>query len=446
MPQLCLDTCINHFSSHLVREAMGDPQDAVDRAFIAENMDSDLQFILSDSGVSIRRQAAIARRYGSLRKFNAIGDDRAELRNACLHDFAVPQDTPENRAEVAAIVTAWETAKEYVSKETELRAEAKVLGQPRILQAHERQAMIKAVERVHGSLGESETPSSDYLAVKAEETELNEPVAAALDEILSKKDTSSSQIQSSLDASGHLRVTRTKNKAKMPSNTEEYRKVMKVEMYSWLCMAARYRAKHWLHGLVASDFTKFVEFILGDRVMGIQVPSSSGDGAQQRVKPDWSIVLSFEHRLRKEAMRLVVNEGQTLSDALRAVTRDADLKEAFFTTPVALKAAMQPEGSPNKWARFNGKGSQSFQGGKQQFQQSFQQGKAKGKGGKSKGKDPRLAGLSLAWRTPDGRDLCFAFNSGNCDGSKCNRVHQCRVKGCYGDHAAVNHKEQAKSG
>lgn len=121
---------------------------------------SDQQFILSDSGVTVRRQAAIARRYGSLRKFSAIGDDI--IRTACLHDFAVPQDTPENRAEVAAIVAAWEVAKEFVSKEVEIRAEAKVLGQPGILQAHGRQALIKAVERVHGALCESETPSSDY--------------------------------------------------------------------------------------------------------------------------------------------------------------------------------------------------------------------------------------------------------------------------------------------
>jgi len=411
----------------------GDP-DQDDRDFIAENMDADLQFILSESGVSLHRQAAIARRYGSLKKFNAIGDDRAQLRVACLQDFAIPQDTPDNRAEVAAIVAAWETAKEFVSKEVELRAEAKVLGQPKILQSHERQSMIRAVERIHGTLGESETPSSDYLALKAEETELNEPSASPLDEIISKRDNASSTIQSSVDTSGHLRVTRTQNKAKMPSNTEEYRKVMRVEMFAWLCMSARYRAKNWLHGLEASDFNKFVDFILGERVLGIQIPTS--DGGQQRVKPDWAIVLSFEHKLRKEAMRLVVNEGYTLANALRAVTKDADLKEAFFTTPVALRAAAS-EVPQNKWPRFNSKG--SFSSGKSNAQGS----KGKGKTGKSKGKDQRLAGLQLAWRTPDGRDLCFAYNSGSCDNS-CNRVHQCRVKGCYGDHPAIQHRDKDK--
>ena len=60
------------------------------------------------------------------------------------------------------------TAKEFVAEEIELRAEAKVLGQPKILQSHERQSMIRAVERIHGCLGESETSSSDYLALKAE--------------------------------------------------------------------------------------------------------------------------------------------------------------------------------------------------------------------------------------------------------------------------------------
>ena len=82
------------------------------------------------------------------------------------------------------------------------------------------------------------------------------------------------------------------------------------------------------NGLEAADFNKFVDFILGERVLGIQIPTS--DGGQQKVKPDWAIVLSFEHKLRKEAMRLVVNEGYTLANALRAVTQDADLKEAFF--------------------------------------------------------------------------------------------------------------------
>ena len=197
--------------------------------------------------------------------------------------------------------------------------------------------MLRAVEAVHGSLNDAECPAADYLSLKAEETEANEPTAAPLDEILSKLASSSSSIQSTVDGSGHIRITRTKTKSKMPSTTEEYRKILKVEMYSWLAMASRYKAKHWLHGLTADPFLRFVEYILGDRVFGIQIPT--GEGNQQKVKPDWAIVLAYEQKLRKEAMKRVL-EGHTLAEAMVSVTKDADLKEAYFTTPVALKSAV----------------------------------------------------------------------------------------------------------
>eukprot|EP00435_Cladocopium_sp_Y103_P025733 s2122_g6.t1 len=209
------------------------------REFVKDNMDADLQFILGESGVNLQHQVAIARHYGSLRKFSALGDDRPAIRTACLQDFAIVADSPENRSQIAAVVSAWETAEEYLAKEIELKAEAKVLGQPRVLQIHERQAMLRAVEAIHGVLGESECLASDYLSIKAEETESNEPTAAPLDEILSKLASSHSQIQSTVDTTGHIRVTRTKTKSKMPATTEEFRKVVKVEMYAWLCLASR---------------------------------------------------------------------------------------------------------------------------------------------------------------------------------------------------------------
>lgn len=143
-------------------------------------------------------------------------------------------------------------------------------------------------------------------------------------------------------------------------------------------------------------------------------------------------------------MKKVTNEGFTLSDALAAVIRDPDLKEAYFTTPIALKAATSTEAPPNKWFRLNDKGNKGRwgQGGGSSWK-GASKGSGKGGKGKDKGKnqDSRLAGLSLVWRTPDNRDLCFAWNAGTCEG-KCNRVHQCRVKGCYADHPAIHHKEK----
>ena len=79
------------------------------REYVSEHMDADMQFVVSEAGVHLDHQVSIARYYGSLRKFGALADDRAGIRTACLQDFAIPQDTPANRSQVAAIVTAWET-------------------------------------------------------------------------------------------------------------------------------------------------------------------------------------------------------------------------------------------------------------------------------------------------------------------------------------------------
>lgn len=38
--------------------------------------------------------------------------------------------------------------------------------------------MLRAVEALHGTLGDSECPAADYLSLKAEETEANEPTAS----------------------------------------------------------------------------------------------------------------------------------------------------------------------------------------------------------------------------------------------------------------------------
>ena len=62
---------------------------------------------------------------------------------------------------------------------------------------------------------------------------------------------------------------------------------MKVEMNAWLMMAAKYRAKTWLHNLEPSDFAGLVEFILVDKI-GLKIPTGPGEV----VKPPWGVLLA----------------------------------------------------------------------------------------------------------------------------------------------------------
>ncbi|CAE7611856.1 unnamed protein product, partial [Symbiodinium sp. KB8] len=285
------------------------------------SVDADLQYVLQEAG----------------------------SRAAAATDFGIPNDTPAGRQQTAAIVAAWELAKEISSKEIELRAEARALNQPRVLQTQERQAMIRAVSAAYGKLNEAETPSAEYLALKAEETEQNEPTAAQLDTITSKRDSQTASIQSSVDPAGHLRITKTKQKVEMPQNSEAYRRVIKVEGYAWLAMQARYKSKTWLQDLTMADFTAFVDFVLGERVAGLRLEQTTGydHNNNAQFRPPWGIVLRYEYRMRKEAFRLVNEDGVTLKAALLAVTKDTEMKEVHFVTPLTLTAFPMP----SKWTR-----------------------------------------------------------------------------------------------
>ncbi|CAE7222595.1 unnamed protein product [Symbiodinium sp. CCMP2592] len=331
------------------------PSEADQRAEVAK-MDSDLQYVLQEASASLATQYQVARLHQSRRRFQAIADNREGARTAA-RDFGINPDTPAGRVEVAAIVAAWELAKEYASKEIELRAEAKVLGHKRILQVQERQAMLKAVTDAYGKMNESETPSAEYLATKAEECESNEPLASSLDRISSKKDSQVESLQTSIDPTGHVRVTKTMQKLEMPHHSEGYRRLMKVEAHAWLCMSARFKAKAWLQGLQLDDFTKFVEYILGDRVGNLKLPTASGQETQFN-RPPWNIVLSYEYKLRVEAFKMILEGTATMAEALRAVREDPSLKEAYFTTPLALHTA----GTPTKFRKGNSKGKDKQQG------------------------------------------------------------------------------------
>lgn len=406
------------------------------RSYLSAHVSTDLQFAWSDSNVSLAAQYNLAQHYKTLRVFASMADSKADLRTALRTDYAMDQNaSPEMRADVAKIVTSWELSRELSKKEQELRAEAKVLGMPRTIQHSERQAMIKAVEQTIGKLQESETPSNEYLATKVEECENNEPVALPLDEVTSKFDATTSSLQSSLDAGGHLRVVKTKSKGKLPENTETLRKMLKLEGITWLCMAAKFRTKPWLHGLTLNDWLKYTDYVLGDKVFGLKIQL---DGQSHAVKPPWTVLLTYEHRLRKEAFKLIMAGTHSMSEALAHVVKDADIKECYFTTPIALGiGSMSHQSDENKWRRLSGKGFGGQKGGNPG-------GKSKGKSAKGKQRTQTdFNGNTLVSKTPDGRELCYAFNAQGCAG-KCGRVHACRVRGCYGKHSAREHSKYAQ--
>ncbi len=408
--------------------------DADRRDFLQNEVDADLVFVWDEAGVSLNHQYILGQNYRTNRKFAAIGDTRADARAAFQADIPLdPAAGAVQRAELACLVTAWQVSSEMNEKEIQSRVEARNMGIPRQVTFTDRNALVTAFERVHGRLEEKETPSADYLSQKVEEVEQGELMASQLDEIGSKEEALTLSIQSSVDSTGRLRITRERKKSKLPTNSEELRAKMKLEANAFIMLGAKFRNRAWFQGLVPNDYSKFIDWLLGEKVFGLQVPKAVAEGTRP-LNPPWSILLRFEHQVRKEAYKQAIRQNRPIHLTLPEAMANAELKEVHFVSPVALSltstelpeprgsvpGAEDPPWNPAKFAR---------------------KGKEKGKGKGKTGRFDKRYGF-LHSTTPDGRQICYAYQEGKCKGG-CGRVDVCQL--CLKAHPLKDCKFKLKS-
>ena len=409
--------------------------------FLDKEVSSDLVHIFQECGVPLGLQYRLALNFKNVKRFSTYADTRGDVRTALKDDHSLEATNQATRAAVASVVSAWETSKDYASKESELRAEARMLGVNRPVTQTEKQAMRIAFEAAHGGLEEAFEPSDDYISAKLEEIENGEVTASALSEVTSRKKVRTMGIQTTVDTGGHVRIVRQRNKGVMPQHTEELRTVLRVEGNMWTMLASKFKNKPFFANMTPDIWLGYVNYLLGEKVYLMQIPAGGKGGKldQAPLRPPWVVILNYEYELRKEAVKRAFRDSRPLRDTLREVTEDAQLKEQYFTSPIALQnrgkrssEGWEPWEDSNKWNRGswkgNSKGKDSDRGKK------GKRGKEGKEGKEGKGKQQS----STTSRTPDGRFICFAYNGPGCDGN-CGMVHCCMVKGCLGSHPTWKH-------
>ena len=169
-----------------------------------------------------------------------------------------------------------------------------------------------------------------------------------------------------------------------------------------------------------------MDYLLGEKVYQLQIPRGDGSSQTMPANPSWDLMISYEHKLRKEAYRRASREGKSLPATFEEVISDASLKEIHYVTPLTLELARRHTGSsqgPDKGGSYGKWRNNENPGNKQRPG-------PKG-GGKNKSRKGRLGADSRAGfvysTTPDGRQICYAYNSqnGTCRGN-CGRVHVCQ--------------------
>jgi len=419
--------------------------DAAKRIYLAANCDAELAYQMDTCELDLDVQFRLVQAgYNNLRKLAGIDETRALVRTAFTEVLTFDVAArPNDRLHLSLLTNLWEGAKDQLLRESQLRAESKASRLTPPISLRERNTLKRVFELRQGRKTPDLMPSVAYISEKLEEIELGEPKASRLDEVTCEEDAEVLALAAQISATGQIQVTHKKSKVSLPADPESFRARLHVEANLWLMLAVEFVNKHMFADLAATTWTAWTEYFLGKKVYSLKIAGTEGSNSQY-LCPPWAIVLSYEYECRKEALRLVREEGKTLNEALLDSMKDAEIRELHFISAVTLagrKRGAEPELPlpPNKWQR-GGKGA-----GKGKGSRANSKGGTKGDGNKGKTSIPKGKGKGkskgkLMWQTPDKKNICFAYSSPDGCPGKCNMVHCCRVKGCAGPHPTYEHK------
>lgn len=376
-----------------------------DLLFLLEKYDvkEDVQAILSHVGVK------------NVEKFAALAKDAQDLATLLKEYMNLDPDASlEARVEVGSVVCAWNNAQARSQKNAEIEAEMDTKEFVKKVPMSEWQAMRAALDRLVGRQDDKVTPAKEYVEKRLAEVENNDYRAESLTEVISRDEVDPDSLLPQWDSKGNLSVRRGATTVPEPSNPEALRKRLSIMQHAYQMVALRHTNRQELQGDYVKAFADYKDFILGEYVWGLNAKDEEGKTVSS---PPWSLVLSYERAIRKEAAKKV-REGTPYPAALREAWRDPTIKERHFVTPLALHSKRPtPEVPPVPWKYHKG-------------------GKDKGKGGKDgKGKKGGKTVLpGCATHTPDGDPVCYRFNTPNekCKEKKCRFKHVCGI--CFGRH------------
>ena len=376
-------------------------------------LSSELLFVLTSSQVPLYVQAKVASLgVTDLVVLAKVADTAAMFREFCTDDLTI---APVGAGKVltSRLIGAWEAAELRGIKRKHEEAEQRVGDQPRRLQKPVHTNLLRAFKQVYPKVSEDEVPSKLYIETKLEEIEDDDLVAELLSCVLVKEEGDDGEFGMELRPNGTFCMRKKgKTSSAAPKTSEELRTKYEVMANAWCMVKIKMPdlkvLKDFDRDILVNEFTKW---ILGKDVMRWPVKNAAGEVA---FHPPWSLVLSFELEVRKQAMKLVNETGLSLQAGLQAAMKDHMLYQRYFlnclSTSSGMLAAEAALGSNPKNMVFPAAvqvdGSNSW----------------KKSAPLPKVADPKVGSEELS------RTICFKFQRGNCAGG-CGRRHDCNFCG-----------------
>ena len=395
-----------------------------------KTIDPDAAYVFEKSEVPMQTQAKLASvGFKTIAQLRGLGETRAEIAEVVKTDLGIdPKEGGggglRKRAAVAAIQAAWEMAKDYVERKSVIDADDRINGIPRSLKLMDYANLVKALEQAVGyPMDEESAPAQCLIERLLAELEEGQWKATPLDEAATRKEAEHEGVRETPMATkdGYFKLTRRgKLKVGAPKTSEEYRKRCKILGNALSMAKLKMSNQSWLQTMTVRAMEEHTEYILGPSVRGFTAKDANGHDC---MVPPWHLIMAYEFRVRDQAADLVNLTRLDAAGALKAARLDTDIKQRYFTHPMAVTL----HGSAGRERSRDGR----YQEGGWNWDQKGN-GKAKGAKGKDKGAKGKAGkggkGAKLNYNTADGREICFKFQKGAgfCDGS-CNRVHACQV-------------------
>ena len=397
-------------------------------------LDADLHGLLQIKEVNEVLQAKMSvARVRSISKLSTIADNRTGIRDFCTNTLAL--HAVNDMVDVASVVDAWEASTTRMRVRHNAEAEASLAAVPRPMPKVEIQDLMNRFEALHGyRLEDKTTPATSTLEVVFDQIEAGELKQLSLTQMVSKDDAEHEIMGATIEkGTGTIKVRKGYGECPKPKSAEELRRRKAVLANCYLLGQLKFPQKASLKDLVPRHFLRYVEYLLGEHVYGLKATNKDGESV---ATPELATVLGYDYQMRRYMVRYV-NEGQPMVEALKKVMEDPALKERHFITPNVMAMMNSPSSSkqasqghtegqrsrsPKGWSSNQwGSSSWSWGGGKKGGKNS---GKSGGKGKKSK---------DLHDKTPDGRQICWRWNSINqrCR-YECGRLHVCQR--CFEKH------------
>ena len=391
----------------------------------------DLKFLFDREGIKLDIQAAIFNAgVLTMRQFAAMFESSEDLRKIAKDELNVdPAASLANRVLVSKMIVAWESAKVRSGKMAEAEADSELRQEAKPIKGTDFHAILKAWEERWWKLEDEEVPARAYVEKIAEGIEKAEPRAEMLSEVASKLEGDTNVLRAIWDPSGNMKAVKATPTVPQPRDPEELRARVALLGRAWAMVGLLQPNSKILQDTSPQTWTAYLDYLLGPHVYKLNARDEYGSVV---AAPPWSLILSYEHEIRRKMVKLM-GEGVPLATALKRAWTDPVVKERYFTTPLALGATARKRSAKEAFGTDHdepsGRGPKGGKG-KGKYNQGHSK-KGSGSKGKGKGKQPRVCATS----TPNGKLICLQFNSmeNPCTRRPCRYQHVCGK--CFKDHA-----------